>query len=179
MTIGISAALILVLVRVLHIRFFGGKSCCAARREARRRRHAQRQKFLDRLFVRGWFSDDDGDDDEEKTAMLRHHVEEERTMEQEIAGCRMAAELVGDMVAAEEGRAQPVVQNRSEPSSPQAAFAQYIPDDEVLPSYDAVSSDDSSIVADGMRYTPGSSVYTPSDRSVAGGADDVLGDTKH
>jgi hypothetical protein len=179
LTIGVSAALILVLVRVLHVRFFGGNSGCAARRETRRRRHAQRQKFLQRLFFRGWFSDDDEDDDEEKTSMLRHHVEEERTMEQEIAGCRMAAELVGDMVAAEEGRALPVVQSMSEPLSPRAAFAQYIPDDEVLPSYDAVSSDDSSIVADGMRYTPGSSMYTPSERSVTGGADDVLGDTKH
>jgi hypothetical protein len=110
--------------------------------------------------------------------MLRHHVEEESTMEQEIASCRMAADLVGDMVVAEEGRAQPVAQSMPELSSPGAAFAQYIPDDEVLPSYDAASSDDSSIVADGMRYTPGSSVYTPSDRSVVGGADDVLGDTK-
>lgn len=110
--------------------------------------------------------------------MLRHHVEEEQTMEQEIASCRMAADVVGDMVAAEEGRAQPVVQNMAQPSSPQIAFAQYIPEDEVLPAYDAASSDDSSIVADGMRYTPGSSEYTPSVRSVGGGADDVLGDTK-
>lgn len=176
--IGISAVLLLILVRVLHIRFFGGKSCCAARREARRRRHAQRREFLGRLFFRGWFSDDETAGEEEKAEMLGHHVEEETTMEQEIASCRVAAEIVGDLVAAEEGRAQPEMQAHR-PMSPRAAFAQYVPDDEHLPSYDVASSDGSSLVADGLRYTPGSSAYTPSNRSMVGGADDVLGDTKH
>lgn len=134
--------------------------------------------------------------EEEKAGLLpgRRQEEDQPSMEREIASCRMAADVVSDMVAAaEEGRARsdapmrvhaaaghvsvtavpvPVVSNSH------ALFAQYDPDDEALPAYDDTSSDG---LADGLRYTPGSSMYTPSSTgSVAGGgADDILGDMKH
>ncbi|KAF7917077.1 hypothetical protein EAE99_009406 [Botrytis elliptica] len=49
-------------------------------------------------------------------------------------------------------------------------------DDEVLPAYeDNDGSEESGSVADGFRYTPGSSAYSPS-HSASGSVSDVLGD---
>jgi hypothetical protein len=121
-------------------------------------------------------------EDEEKEAMLRHIGEdvdsdaESTTMEQDIAQFRTAASVVGEMVAAEEGR---MMQNMVHypvpvPMSPNSTFPDYMSVEEALPAYDE-GSDDSSYVADGLRYTPGSNSYTPSDSSVAGSLDEVLG----
>jgi hypothetical protein len=65
-------------------------------------------------------------------------------------------------------------------SEPQAyGSGSQIGDGEELPAYeDDSGNDDSSIISDGFRYTPGSSNYTPS-HSSNGGVNDVLGtDTK-
>lgn len=180
-----------------------------SRREAFRRRRAARKARCKSFFSRlcfGRFCADDGDD-EEKTAMMRERSDSEdsSTMEQEIASFRNAANVVGDMVAAEEGRShrQPVCQHYhhaqqqtrpghevrripAELPSPTSAFPDYHGmQEEALPAYEEDSNENSSamapsVVTDGFRYTPGSSIYTPSsDGDSSVGADDVLGDTKH
>lgn len=96
--------------------------------------------------------------------MLHHHDDEETSISEELAECRTAVHLVREMVAAEEGRAQRQVQARSVAVP---SFVQYMEEadgeEEALPNYEdaSVSSDG---VADGLRYTPGSSVYNPSSR---------------
>lgn len=155
-----------------------------ARREAHRRRRADRRQFVKRLLFGPWLPRCDADaEEEEKEAMLQHHEEEETSMEEELASCRMAADVVGDIVAAEEGRALLAAQDGNVTASGRAevtavaqpSFVHYVEEDveeeEVLPAYDERS--DSSI-ADGMRYTPGSSAYTPS----SSGSDE-LGDRKY
>jgi hypothetical protein len=93
--------------------------------------------------------------------------------------------MVGDMVAAEEGRMRHVertVQGHVQiavpqpPVSPTAEFPDYISVDEALPAYECEEdSQTSSVVADGFRYSHGSS-YTPSQDSDSGS--DELGYTK-
>jgi len=122
------------------------------------------------------------------------------TMEQEIAQFRTVATVVGEMVAAEEGRAAHHIQTtRGIPLPPSpVSLPGYLTeeedddqDDEELPPYQgrrSISAEES-IVTDGFRYTPGSSDYsagstryTPSHSSGAsvhgGSVDDVLTDTK-
>ncbi len=143
-------------------------------------------------------------DDEEKASMLRQPEAEpvagpepdlDTTMEEEIAQFRAAVNVVGEMVAAEEGRARRMPASGGPPVPPrprQSAFTEFVVDyDEDLPAYEARRvSLETSLVSDGFQYTPGSTIYTPgstiytpstgSDSSVrGGGADDVLGDTKH
>lgn len=131
----------------------------------------------------------------EKAAMLSgtDSGDETTTMDEEIASFRAAADVVGAMVAAEEGRAAAASQTAvlvpvpPRPRSPDGAFAHFAPrqslESEGLPPYEEEdnTSDASSLVADGLRYTPGSSEYTPSagSRSDAGELDALLGDTKH
>jgi hypothetical protein len=124
-------------------------------------------------------------EDEEKEGILRRMHEEDSdsddvstTMEQEIEQFRTAAAVVGDMVAAEEGRARQQLRQYSSmpaPPSPTSAFPDYMPVDEALPAYDEAASDSSSYVTDGIRYTPGSSTYSPSNSSVNGSLDEILG----
>lgn len=104
--------------------------------------------------------------------MLPRH-EEESSMEDELASCRVAADIVGDMVAAEEGRALLAAQQqrRDVAGHVEMSGVQFVDGEEVLPAYDERSD---SSVADGLRYTPGSSTYTPS----SSGSDE-LGDRKH
>ncbi|KAB5540405.1 hypothetical protein GE09DRAFT_255304 [Coniochaeta sp. 2T2.1] len=157
---------------------------CAARRQARRQRRAARKEFVKRLFFGGWFrrasSSSSSHEEVEKEAMLagreRELEEEDTSMEEELASCRRAADVVSDLVAAEEGRAavrQGHMVERVPHQQQQLRFVQYLDVEEVdetLPAYDERSD---SSVADGLRYTPGSSAYTPS--SVGG---DELGDRK-
>lgn len=174
-----------------------------SRREAFRRRPAARKarckSFFSRLsFGRFCANDDCDEEEEEKAAMLRGRSDSDdsTTMEEEIASFRNAADVVGDMVAAEEGRSQQRVYQQRHPGhevrqipaelpSPTSAFPEYHAiQDEVLPAYEDSNDNSSamgtSVVTDGFRYTPGSSVYTPSsDGDSSVGADDVLGDTKH
>ncbi|XXG94501.1 hypothetical protein Hte_000758 [Hypoxylon texense] len=116
-------------------------------------------------------------EDEEKEAIMRRigsESEEEEdtlstTMEQEIAQFRAVASVVGSLVAAEEGHSREYARETRQrdapaPPSPTSAFPDYASVDEELPAYDE-GSDDSRFVADGFRYTPGSSCYTPNGSS--------------
>lgn len=211
----VSVVLLTILVTMLHRRFClrGTREERRARRQSRReafqRRRASRKARCKSFFSRlcfGRFCADDGED-EEKTAMMRERSDSEdsTTMEQEIASFRNAADMVGDMVAAEEGRShQRVCQHHhchhaqqahhpghevrqipAELPSPTSAFPEYHGvQDEMLPAYEDSNENTSamapSVVTDGFRYTPGSSIYTPSsDGDSSVGADDVLRDTKH
>jgi hypothetical protein len=167
-----------IIVFALHRRLHGKYASCTARRQQRRRRRADRREFVKRLLFGPWLGRHAYSDEEEKEAMLQRH-EEETSMEDELASCRMAADMVGDMVAAEEGRALLAAAERRTAvgrvevdAVPQPGFVQYMEeeDEEVLPAYDERSD---SSVADGLRYTPGSSAYTPS----SSGSDE-LGDRK-
>ncbi|KAI1779837.1 hypothetical protein F4818DRAFT_155040 [Hypoxylon cercidicola] len=113
-------------------------------------------------------------EDGEKDAMMRRigsDSEEEdnlsTTMEQEIAQFRAVASVVDSLVAAEEGRSHEYAREARRhdiptPPSPTSAFPDYASVDEELPAYDE-GSDDSRFVADGFRYTPGSSCYISSE----------------
>jgi hypothetical protein len=77
------------------------------------------------------------------------------------------------MVAAEEGRVS--MESRA------TTLPEYMSElgGEALPTYeDGDGTELSSVVADGFRYTPGSSDYTPAHSSAGSGASDVLGDMK-
>ncbi|KAB8289980.1 hypothetical protein EYC80_010307 [Monilinia laxa] len=111
----------------------------------------------------------------------------------DITSLRNAANVVGDMVAAEEGRSISLQQSSHTQFSSQAPlltpeygtpaphFDTYrMVIQETLPAYegnDHDGSEASSLVADGFRYTPGSSDYSPS-HLASGSVSDILGD-KH
>lgn len=99
-------------------------------------------------------------------------------MEQEIARFREAASMVGDIVAAEEGRVQQreMVQ-RAAPKGARASYPEFVVDDEVPPAYAMEAETPDSVIADGFRYTPGSET-TASENAAVGGANDRLGYTK-
>jgi hypothetical protein len=135
-----TAATFLFVAFALHRRWY---KSCVARREARERRRAARREFFKRLFFRPWFKRGGDASQEEKEGMLRCH-EEETSIEDELAGCRVAVDMVADMVAAEEGRA------RSQAPQPRVipghitlaavpVFKRDTAHDEVLPAYDAAS----------------------------------------
>lgn len=96
--------------------------------------------------------------DEEKRAALLADGSDSTTMTEDIAGLMNAADMVSDIVAAEEGRARRNLYLGGE--------------GETLPAYEGHDDSELGIVADGCRYTPGSSDYTP---SLAGSASDILG----
>ncbi|KAF7544874.1 hypothetical protein G7046_g9690 [Stylonectria norvegica] len=161
--------------RFIHRRISGERPSCrrhqsrAERRAARHERRTAVRAYFSRMFLK-WGG---RDDEAEKEAMLAADV----SMAQEIAQFRQAASLVEGLVAAEEGRSRTTTTQQTPPpmvpqhTSPSAVFEL----DEQLPSYDDESVD-SSIVSDGCRYTPGTTVYTPS--SNGSNADNVLGDSK-
>ena len=88
----------------------------------------------------------------------------------EICEFRNACEVVSDIVAAEEGRNS---------TDSRASLPEYMSEQgEALPTYEANDgSEASSMVADGLLYTPGSTQYSPGHSSV-GSLDSVLGDVK-
>ncbi|TGO47368.1 hypothetical protein BCON_0281g00130 [Botryotinia convoluta] len=132
--------------------------------------------------------DDDSDCESENES---EDTPSEFSIEQDISSFRNAVDVVGDMVAAEEGRvfSSPIrsvsVHQRSVSENQILHFDGYThgvgigmddDDDEVLPAYeDNDGSEESGSVADGFRYTPGSSAYSPS-HSASGSVSDVLGD---
>lgn len=140
----------------------------------------------------GGASDDDSDDYEDKHQALLASAAEDgmsTTMTEEITEFRNAAEVVDDMVIARAtAHAQPQcqVQPISIPSSASSAsedrplmrdfdMGSQVGDGEELPAYeDNDDSEMSSVVADGFRYTPGSTEYSPS-HSPAGSVSDILG----
>ncbi|KAI0019544.1 hypothetical protein F4780DRAFT_746457 [Xylariomycetidae sp. FL0641] len=125
-------------------------------------------------------------EDEEKEAMLQqvHGSDSDEeddvptTMEQEIAQFRRAANIVDEMVSAEEGRIRESAPQMMQqytlpvPPSPTSAFPDYAMVDEALPAY-AEGDFDPLDVADGFR---GSSAYSPSEGSATGSSlDENLG----
>ncbi|KAI5866503.1 hypothetical protein GGS23DRAFT_274532 [Durotheca rogersii] len=81
------------------------------------------------------------------------------TIEQELAQFRAIADVVGSMVAAEEGRSREYTYDRPRhdipapaPRGPTTAFPDYASVDEELPAYDEQASEHR-FVADGFRYT--------------------------
>ncbi len=179
--------------------------CTPKRRADRHRRKEKRRahrravhkyaitKLLARISGNGDESSDSGSDDyEEKRSFLRREAQE--VVQGEIAELRVAADVVGDMVAAEEGRATTIIAPAPEPvaaitrapateveSRPllQQQLLEHVGHGEELPAYeDHDGSDLGSVVADGFGYTPGGNGYTPS-HSSSGGVSDILGpDTK-
>jgi len=180
------ATLLFLLIAVIHRR-----CCCSsarrqekqARREERRRRRAFRRAARKHAW-RSWFARhicrseayDDLDEEEKRATLASRPIEEqEDAIASEICELSNAASVVSDMVAAEEGRMEGRVSMDSRSSLPE-----YMSElgGEPLPTYeDEQGTELSSVVADGFRYTPGSSEYTPGS-SDAGSIGDVLGDVK-
>jgi hypothetical protein len=163
------------------------KKARRARREERHRRRAHRRaakkyaisRFLSRFSSSS--SDDEFDDYEEKQKALLADEEDRlsTTMTEEISQFRNAASVVEDIVSAEEGRSQvsmvPIPVSESSSLMRDYDIGSQVGDGEELPAYeDNDGSEDSSFVADGFRYTPGSSEYSPS-HSPAGSVSDILG----
>lgn len=146
-------------------------------------------------LVSGRGSDDDSSADyEEKRDQLLAESEDDMstTMTEEIAQFRNAASVVDDIVSAEEGRARTAAYVHGHipepipiPAREESALVRdydigsQVGDGEELPAYeDNDGSEMSSVVADGFRYTPGSSEYSPQ-QSTSGSVSDILGpDTK-
>lgn len=153
-------------------------------------------KLLAKISGNGDESDSGTDDYEEKRSFLRAEAEE--GVRGEIAELRVAADVVGDMVAAEEGRATtvaapppppvpepivalitvpapaPMTQVQSPPLLPHQLL-EHVGHGEELPAYeDHDGSEMSSMIADGFGYTPGGNGYTPS-HSTHGSVSDILG----
>ncbi|KAH6659641.1 hypothetical protein BKA67DRAFT_545197 [Truncatella angustata] len=177
-----------LLFAALHTRCFTARrkeshqSCMSRRRECRAAHRTGFAGFVQR--VRFAF-DHHGAEDEEKEAMMRQVGEEDTdsdamstTMEQDIEQFRNAANIVSDMVAAEEGRSPRggMVQYSTipVPPSPHTAFADYMVLDEALPAYDEAGSNEGTFVSDGMRFSE-SSTYAPSVSSAHSSLDENLG----
>jgi hypothetical protein len=137
----------------------------------------------------GHGTDDESDDYEVKRQALLASAAEDgmsTTMTEEITEFRNAADVVDDMVA-ESSRVQsrtspiPIPSSATEdrPLMHDYDIGSQVGDGEELPAYeDNDGSEMGSVVADGFRYTPGSSEYSPS-HSPAGSVSDILGpDTK-
>lgn len=142
-----------------------------ARREERRRQRAFR-RAAKRQAWKQWFTSFLAKrhcEDEEKTAILTTHNGD--VVGDEIHEFRNAAAVVGEIVAAEEGRGRLSMSSLPDYRSELG---------EDLPSYqDSDGTEAGSYVADGFGYTPGSSEYSASPaRSEAGSVRNVLGDTK-
>jgi hypothetical protein len=171
-----------------------------ARREERCRRRAYRRasrKHSIRRFLSRMSSDSDTDstdDFDEKCEKLLSDAEDgmSTTMTEEITQFQHAASIVDDMVSAEEGRNRTVAHAHGYLPEPMPIparsenaltrdydFGSQVGEGEELPAYeDNDGSYMSSMVADGFRYTPGTSDYSPTN-SVEGSMSDILGpDTK-
>jgi hypothetical protein len=144
-----------------------------------------RKHAITRLLARisGNESDSEPDDYEEKRRALLSDAEDgvSTTMTEDITQLRNAAEVVGEIVFAEEGRSLTVVEPAPIPATEVRPLMQefeilsQVCDGEELPAYeDNDSSESSSFVADGFRYMPGSSEYSPS-HSPAGSVSDIIG----
>lgn len=105
-------------------------------------------------------------------------------MTEEISELRNAAEVVDDMVTESSRHSQSQAQltppstgsvSEDRPLMGDYDIGSQVGDGEELPAYeDNHGSEMSSVVADGFRYTPGSTEYSPS-HSPAGSVSDILG----
>jgi len=169
------------------------------RREARReRRRSVNKNTMSRLLARMAGSDDFSDDYEEKRAALLSDMEDglSTTMAEEIQQLQNAAGVVDDMVSHEDGRtreqahAAPETSTYAPPRQLSIQTQTLSPSThsynlaspgiyDQLPAYeDNADNEMDDMVSDGIRYTPGSSQYTPS-ISDNGSVHSILGpDTK-
>ena len=190
-------ALLIVLVGLVIRR------CCqvrasrhAERRAKRAARHAACQAFVARIFPfrrggnRAGGAREEEEEEKEEIMLTRHDDDDdgyasdggsETTMEDELASCVAAADMVGEIVAAEEGRSRRAIGERfaMQPlGGPSAGVPATVPrgppspGDEVPPAYDE-ALEGSALVADGLWNPDGSSRYTPSSISSEGGWDEV------
>ena len=121
----------------------------------------------------------------------RGQESDDTTMEQELAGLRNAADMESNLIAAEEGRNNQVLQQhwqqqqqqlreerRPEPPTVpdpiRAAYPGYYPGESQPPSYEN-DTVDASMVADGFRYTPGGLEHPPSSNNSAESGGGVQG----
>lgn len=176
------------------------RACTPSRRAARqsRRERKQKRRALRRAFkkhgisgflshISGNQSDSEDEDYEEKRQRLLSDAEDgvSTTMIEDIEQMRNAAEVFGDVASAPSSRN---VARRISITNIAATETRPLMQDfelrsqaggEALPAYeDNDGSEDGSMVADGFRYTPGSSDYSPG-HSQSGSVSDILGpDTK-
>lgn len=147
--------------------------------------------------------EDSGDEDyEEKRERLLADAEDgmSTTMSEDIREMRTTADVVDEMVTADSHShidipssspspipsAETIPVSETRPLMQDFEIGSQVGDaldavyGEELPAYeDHDGSEDSSVIADGFRYTPGSSNYTPA-HSPAGSVSDILGpDTKN
>lgn len=157
--------------------------------------------MITRLLARMRGDDESGDEDyEEKRERLLSDAEDgmSTTMSEDIRNMRTTADVVDEMVGADanfnsalhSSSPSPIPSVETIPVSEMRPLMQdfeigsQVGDDHVygeeLPAYeDHDGSEDSSVIADGFRYTPGSSNYSPG-HSPAGSVSDILGpDTKN
>lgn len=130
--------------------------------------------FLGRPF-------DETSEDLEKRESLLANAEDglSATMSDEITQFRNAAGVVGDIVAADALHHSLPPRVSSLAALNPHEMASLADHGEQLPAYEDDASSDMSSVADGLRYTPGSTDYNPSE-SREGSVSDILGpDTKN
>ncbi|KFA69743.1 hypothetical protein S40285_09100 [Stachybotrys chlorohalonatus IBT 40285] len=124
----------------------------AIRREARRHAISEWFKTIFRRWVLGDAEKDAAQDEEQRQqqATSTPQAEEATTMEQELARFRVAATMVGDIIAAEEGRSM----ERAAVARASPGFTYAAEDDaDSLPAYQTDEDDeDDAVVADGFRY---------------------------
>ncbi|KEY70922.1 hypothetical protein S7711_00764 [Stachybotrys chartarum IBT 7711] len=131
----------------------------AIRREARRHAISEWFKTIFRRLVLGDAEKDAPQDEEQRQqqAPPTPPAEEATTMEQELARFRVAATMVGDIIAAEEGRSM----ERAAVARAPPGFAYASEDDaDSLPAYQTDEDDEEdAVVADGFRYMRPSSEF--------------------
>lgn len=193
------------LLAALHRRTCTPKNRAArqARREERHRRRAYRRaakkhalsRFLSRVAGNATDDESSGDYEEKRQALLADAEDGmSTTMTEELTQFRNAANVVDEMITAQHPIPQPQPQQSQAAAAPMTLalpvtessalmhnyeISSQIGDGEELPAYeDSDGSEEGSVVADGFRYTPGSSNYCPS-HSASGSVSDILGpDTK-
>jgi hypothetical protein len=135
---------------------------CRIRREARAARRAARREAW-RLWWQKYFHRRPSiEDSEEKRARVRpQEAILENAMQSEIRGLREAADMVSNLIAAEEGRGQLRRTHSfgSEASLPSYRSQASVAGDEPPPGYDENGADD--VVVDGFQYTPSATTWTP------------------
>jgi hypothetical protein len=158
-----------------------------ARREERRRRRSFKRarrvhafRFL-RALILGLPLDDETSEEEKRESLLANAEDGlSGTMSDEIAQFRNVAGVVSEIVAADVSHASaPPPRVSSLSALNPHEMAGLLDHGEQLPAYEDDASSDMSSIADGLRYTPGSTEYNPS-QSREGSVSDILGpDTKN
>ena len=178
------------------------RACTPSRRAARqsRRERKQKRRALRRAFkkhgitgflsrISGNQSDSEDDDYEEKRQRLLSDAEDgvSTTMTEDIEQMRNAAEVFGDVASAPSSQSvarrisiTSIAATETRPLMQGFELRSQAGAGEALTAYEDIDgSEDGSMVADGFRYTPGSSDYSPG-HSHSSSVSDILGpDTKN